>query len=436
VAMALPGGEGPLSHPPRGALRLMVISNNYPPHTLGGYELLCRDHVAWLTGRGHAVMVVTSRHGTSAAAAGDERGDHGERIRRVLDFHWRDFEHARPAAARLWAGEWRQRRALLRALREQRPQGALVWHMGAISKSLLAVLHGAGVPAVAVVGEPWLLWDIEADAWLSLWRRPAVRRRARLAKPVLRPLAARWVAPTDIDAALAAMRPLYASEHLRREVENGLPAWRDHGAVVPNGINAELFARPRAADAPLRSPLRLLYAGRVEPRKGVHTAIEALASANAAGCASRLTVAGWQDRAYAAELTRRAAELGVDGMVEWLGALPREAMPELYHDHDVLLFPSVWAEPFGLVPLEAMAASCVVVATGTGGSADFLRGGDNCLLVPPQDPDAIVAAILRLRGDPGLVARLRRGGGATLAAHSFDAYAARLEAQLSALINA
>jgi glycosyltransferase involved in cell wall biosynthesis len=110
-------------------------------------------------------------------------------------------------------------------------------------------------------------------------------------------------------------------------------------------------------------------------------------------------------------------------------------MPQLYHDHDVLLFPSVWAEPFGLVPLEAMAASCVVVATGTGGSADFLRGGDNCLLVPAQDPDAIVAAIRRLRGDPGLVARLRRGGRATLAAHSFDAYAAGLEEQLAALID-
>src|SRR5205807_7698866 len=251
-------------------------------------------------------------------------------------------------------------------------------------------------------------------------------------KPLLRTLAARFVAPIDVAAALGAIRPLYASEALRAEVEGGLPAWRGRGAVVPNGIDAALFSRARSADAPLRSPLRLLYAGRVERRKGVHIAIEALAAVNTAGCSSRLTIAGWSHEGYATALQRQAEELGVAGLIDWLGVLPRDRMPDLYHDHDVLLFPTIWAEPFGLVPLEAMAASCRVVASGTGGSGDFLRDGDNCLLTPPEDATAVAGSVLRLVGDATLVARLRRDGERTVAGHSFEAYAARLEAEMIA----
>jgi glycosyltransferase involved in cell wall biosynthesis len=104
--------------------------------------------------------------------------------------------------------------------------------------------------------------------------------------------------------------------------------------------------------------------------------------------------------------------------------VPREELPAAYAGGDVTLFPVRWAEPFGLVPLEAMAVGRPVVASGRGGSGEILRDGANCLLVDPdQGPAALAARIRELADDPALRARLREGGLRTVAeivAERFD----------------
>ena len=411
-------------------MRIAVLSNTYPPHTLGGYELLCAEHVAWLRSRGHHVVVVTSTYGVEARAreSRSEQGAAAETVVRTLDFHWRDFEHDRPSGRRLWEGELRQRRALLRVLREHRVEAVLLWHMAGVSKSLIAVLGRRGLPMVAVIGEPWPAWDIAADAWLDLWRRDAVRPLARAAKPLLRAIADRAVAPASLDGALRHLVPAYASEHLQHSVDESAPAeWPRRGSVVPNGIQVERFLRPRTP-RPRGAELRCLSAGRVERRKGVHVAVDAVARARDAGVAATLTVRGWADAAYLAELQEQAAAAGIP--VDWQEAAPREAMPDMYAAHDVLLFPTLWDEPFGLVPLEAMCAGCVVVATGSGGSGEYLEDGVNCLVAPQGDAAAVAAHLATLSADPALVERLREGGLATARAHGFEEYAGRLETLL------
>jgi glycogen synthase len=74
----------------------------------------------------------------------------------------------------------------------------------------------------------------------------------------------------------------------------------------------------------------------------------------------------------------------------------------------------LWEEPWGLVPLEAMAVGRPVVATGTGGSGEYLVDGENCLIYgPPDNAAQLAAAIRRLADDEGLRGRLREGGFAT-----------------------
>src|ERR1051325_10801161 len=84
----------------------------------------------------------------------------------------------------------------------------------------------------------------------------------------------------------------------------------------------------------------------------------------------------------------------------------RSELASRYRDSDVFVFPTIWEEPFGLVPLEAMACGTPVIATGTGGSGEFLVEGYNCLLVPPGDAHALAAAVRRLAEDGELRARL------------------------------
>jgi len=85
---------------------------------------------------------------------------------------------------------------------------------------------------------------------------------------------------------------------------------------------------------------------------------------------------------------------------------------------DVVVFPVIWDEPWGLVPLEAMGMGRPVVATGRGGSAEYLRDGENALLFEAGDAVALADAVRRLAGDDALRARLRETGLATAPQHT------------------
>src|SRR5205823_649012 len=105
----------------------------------------------------------------------------------------------------------------------------------------------------------------------------------------------------------------------------------------------------------------------------------------------RLAIAGGAPDApvdadpYARRLRELAAQTGLGDRLELLGAVGREAMPATYRDADVVACPA-WYEPFGLVPLEAMAAGVPVVATAVGGHVDSVVHGVCGLHVPPRDP--------------------------------------------------
>jgi glycosyltransferase involved in cell wall biosynthesis len=150
---------------------------------------------------------------------------------------------------------------------------------------------------------------------------------------------------------------------------------------------------------------RLLYVGRLEERKGIGTAIEALAHLPGA----TLRVVGAGDPREAARLRELADRLGVAQRVTFAGGVPRTELSAVYASGDVTLFPVVWPEPFGLVPLESMAVGRPVIATGRGGSGDYLRDGDNSLLFEAGDAAALAAVVRRLEDGP-LRTRLRAGG--------------------------
>jgi len=121
---------------------------------------------------------------------------------------------------------------------------------------------------------------------------------------------------------------------------------------------------------------RLACLGRVEAGKGIDVAIAALRSLPEAS----LTIDGPADPAYRASL-----EAG--DRVHFIRT-PADAVASAYAAADAILFPVTWPEPFGLVRLGAMSVGRPVIATGTGGSAEYLRDGENCLRVPPGDADA------------------------------------------------
>ena len=165
---------------------------------------------------------------------------------------------------------------------------------------------------------------------------------------------------------------------------------------------------------------RLLYVGRIDERKGLDTAIAALARLPER---ATLTVVGAGDQVHAASLRAQASAAGVSGRVHFAGVVGWDELPSAYAEADAIVFPVRWEEPWGLVPLEAMGVGRPVVATGRGGSGEYLRDGDNALLFDAEDAAALAAAVERLAADPGLRERLREGGLRTAREHTATASA-------------
>jgi glycosyltransferase involved in cell wall biosynthesis len=164
---------------------------------------------------------------------------------------------------------------------------------------------------------------------------------------------------------------------------------------------------------------RLLYVGRLDPRKGVQTAVEALAHLPEA--ATLTLVGGWDEREEG-RLRDLAEELGAGRRVRFEGHRSRDEAMVAYDACDLVIFPVVWAEPWGLVPIEAMARGRPVVATGRGGSGEYLRDGENALLFEAEDAAALASAITRVAEDRELRRRLREGGLATARRNTEDGY--------------
>lgn len=212
-------------------------------------------------------------------------------------------------------------------------------------------------------------------------------------------------------------RFIAVSEHTRaRHVAAGLPAGRID--VVHNGIEPGHFpladdAARRAARTELGLPddaFIVLYAGRLDPAKGVDVLLEAWRRARPddvlllAG-APREALPGERAADYAEQLRRSGAGPGV----RWLGR--RLDVVPLYAAADVVALPSLFPEPFGRVVVEAMSCGRPVVAAASGGVPEIVGGAFPELLVPPGDVASLWAGIERLRtwriDDPGLAGRLR-----------------------------
>jgi glycosyltransferase involved in cell wall biosynthesis len=137
-----------------------------------------------------------------------------------------------------------------------------------------------------------------------------------------------------------------------------------------------------------------------------------------------LELAGDGDEREALEA--RAHELGLDGRVRFLGSLPRDEVLALFRRADAALLSSAW-ENFPHTLVEALAVGTPAIATDVGGVPEIVTDGENGLLVPAGDPDALAAAIRRFTGDEELRARLTAAAAPSAERFSAERIYGRLE---------
>ncbi|MBX6334541.1 glycosyltransferase [Candidatus Saccharibacteria bacterium] len=160
----------------------------------------------------------------------------------------------------------------------------------------------------------------------------------------------------------------------------------------------------------------ILQLGRLVPRKGVDTVIQALGTLRRTGVRAHLLIAGGETSGADPELTpeigrlmRVASDEGLEGSVTFLGRRDRDELKYWYSAADVFVTVP-WYEPFGITPLEAMACGTPVVGSAVGGIKYTIEDGKSGLLVPPKDPEALAEALSVLLAGRNLHERLSQGG--------------------------
>jgi glycosyltransferase involved in cell wall biosynthesis len=393
-------------------VRVLAIGSVYPPQHLGGYEVIWRGAMRHLRAEGHTGRILATDYRHAEVAAGDPEDPD---VHRELQWYWRDHEWRSLGLRQRLALERHNAHVFDAHLENFRPDVIAWWPLGGTSLGLIERAREAGIPSVFFVLDPWPIYGPRVDRWLRTWARLgplalAVERITGLPTRVELPGAGRFV---------------FCSRALLNDTVAAGVAIADRTIVTP-GVERSFIDQPREAEAPPWR-WRMLYAGRVVEQKGVETAVRSLRLLPAE---AQLRIVGEGDRPYLTELERLAAELGVGDRVTLEGPRPRPQLIETYREADAVVFPVRWSEPWGLVPLEAMALGRPVVATGRGGSGEYLRNGRNCLLFEAGDAAGLAAGLRDLAGDSRLRGQLIAGGYETADDHTEDVFNRRALAEL------
>ncbi|MEE2059286.1 glycosyltransferase [Rhodococcus artemisiae] len=179
----------------------------------------------------------------------------------------------------------------------------------------------------------------------------------------------------------------------------GLP--RARTSVVPCGVDVNRFEPVGPTLLPRRAKYRIVAIGKLVPRMGFDVTVEALSALPD----TELVVAGGppdggtSDGPEASRLADVARRCGVYDRVRMPGRIAHSQVPALLRSADIVVS-NPWYEPFGVVPLEAMACGRPVIASAVGGVLDIVVDGVTGDLVPPRSPEALAKAARQLLGDP------------------------------------
>jgi glycosyltransferase involved in cell wall biosynthesis len=371
-------------------VKVVVVSGIWPPD-VGGPASHAPELAGFLTGRGHGVCVVT----TAAHAPAQE----------AYEVHW--ISRRLPAGVRHVAGaleiyRWARRSDVVYATSMTRRAAA-----GAALARRPLVLK---LTADEAYERERRAGRFDGD--LDAFQHHHGGLRVRLLRATR-------------DAAVRRARRMFTpSEYLRRIVV-GWGIATERVGVIPNPAPDIPALPPRDAvrqELGMKGPT-LGFAGRLMAAKALGVALTAIAEVPEV---SLVVVGDGPDRE---ELERRAAELGLDGRVRFVGSRSRDDVLRTLYAADAALLSSRW-ENFPHLVVEALAVGTPVIATSVGGVPEVVHDGENGLLVPAGDADALAAAIRRIVDEPGLRDRLAAAAAPSVAGLTPAVLLGRVEEEL------
>lgn len=396
-------------------MRVLIVSNIYPPFFRGGYEIRCAQVAEALQCAGNEVRVLTSVYGIPPGPAGGIR-PRTDVVNGVPVDRWlHEYAYEYRPRRRPWTffqarHELADVRRFTRVVRTFRPDIVNWWSMNGLAKAVLPLPEWWGIPDVHWIEHPWMIdeygarGEVAATFWASVWDG---QWGPSMGRPILRWLGRHWERRIAAEGLATRAFPnsprhvCFVSEYLRT-LHRAAGMEFASSEVIYGGVPVERFYAPVRVP-PEGAPLRVLYAGQISPDRGLHTAVEALGMLEAPLRARlHLDVAGANPSPYFEQVKARVAALDLTRHVTFLGKVAHDAMPGLYREHDVLVFLSAREEGLPLTMVEAMLAGCAVLTTGSGGAMEVATAAD-LPIVPKGDPAALSRMLSDLVKQPAAV---------------------------------
>lgn len=391
-------------------VKILVLTNLYPPHHAGTFDIRCEMLVNNLKLRGHQVHVLTSTHGMHLPQQG------GEVERRLLlnGVHGHALETGYNELKRI---EFHNHEALRESVAAFSPDVVHVFSLSGLSKSLLFALRHCGVPAVYDVADEWLTQEVRPDPWLRWWNHPGLNMARKALELSGQRSALDELAPTRLMRGYDRMPELYEDSPR----PNSLHAFRfdrmyfasawlkgaaetagfqvGHAEVMHPGIATQQFVgEVRPATAAVE---KFLVVAPLHKRSGVMAAVKAMELLRRGRSRASLAIYGKGDSGHVAELRSLIALQQLP--VEFLNVSNAlRDLPAVYRRHDALLHTSEEPEAFSCTVLEAMAAGLPVIGTALGGTGELLRHGENAFTYTPGDAVELAGRIRELQLSPAL----------------------------------
>jgi glycosyltransferase involved in cell wall biosynthesis len=349
--------------------RILVINNLYPPQEFGGYGRLLCDFANILESRGHTTYILTSdtpdfghiekdlpNIDRSLVLYGGWPGGVGKEI----DDKHQIFNIVKMNMERM-----------VSIIRGFRPELCLLGDITFLSHIIFRPMLKMGIPVIHHLGNKNQGYTIPDTPQSDLYL------------------------------------PATASRWLKKEVlHQGYPLKRI-SVVYPGAFVSEFNMHI----LPATNKLRIAYAGILRPYKGPHILIEALKRLHDQGIDFNCSLAGTSpDEKFLDRLKKFGFSSGMEDRVKFAGFLPREKLKAFFAKHNVLVFPSIVEEAFGISQVEAMAAGLTVVSSGTGGAGEIIEHGKSGIIFESEKSKSLARELMALVENPEKWEEISREG--------------------------
>jgi len=377
-------------------MKILILQDDFPPEAKGGAGIMAFNLAKTMKERGHSIFVITTVQDKKEE---DEIEHEGLKIFRIYSKyheHWRAY---------ISLYNFQTVRKIKKIINNLKPDIIHVHNVHQyLSYHTLKLAKDSGAKVFLTAHDAMLYEYGKADDELKVsWLKELKENKLRY-NPFRNLIIRFYLRYAD--------RIIAVSEALKKALENnGIK----NVAVIHNGIDLKKWEIAEGEVKKFKDKYGLadkkivFFGGRLSEAKGGEQIVRAMAEVIKKNAEAILLVAGVKNKFFE-EMFKLAAKLGIGNSVLATGWLEGEERAAAYFASDIVVFPSVYSDPFGLVNIEAMASKKPVIATCFGGAKEIVQDGITGYIVNPLNTEIFADRIIKVLSDSDLARQMGNAG--------------------------